>query len=568
MKQLTLLFLLFILGFQTQAQQRFWVFLEQPDHNSTAALLNPEQEGDAERLRSMAMLSNRALERRERLNIPLRESDLSFKSYGRSFVERRLRERGYTVRGYSRWLRAYSVEVESKSELEDFISEFRYFENGCGMEKARHLTIRPIHSMQVQRVNQTLPLANPMIPAAVPPRGNHWYNYGEAYSQTDMVNGHFLHDEGYDGRDMLIAVLDGSFFGADEYGGLARIYDEGRIVAEYDFVNGDTNVYRGTGTHGSRVFSIMGADVDGRMVGAAPKASYALLRTEDEQSETHIEEDNWIFAMEFADSIGADVINTSLGYTTFDSGVDYTPADMDGRTAVVTYGATMAHRAGMVVVSSAGNSGATSWRIISAPADADSILAVGAVDSNEVVGLFSSRGPSADGRVKPDVMAQGVLTSHLGTFGVVTRGNGTSFSSPVIAGFAACFWQANPEASNYEIMEWIRQSSDRYGRPNSDYGYGIPDFRLAMALSGATEADDETLVYPNPTSGWVNIRMPDAGPISYSVATSTGHEVQSGEISFPQNTSLRLSQTLTNGVYILTLHSTSEPVVVRLVLNR
>lgn len=565
MKQLTLLFLLTILGIHTQAQQRYWVFLDELENKPAESLTDSDWEADQQRLKKVANLSDRAIERRERLNIPLRTTDVSRGNY---WVERALHARGFRIRGYSRWLRAYSVEVESETELKAFTEAFTYTNDGCGMSEAHTLTFQPVRSMKVQRALNTLPLNSSSAVKAVAPHSHHWYNYGEAYSQTDMVNGHYLHDQGFDGRDMVIAVLDGSFFGADEYGGLARIYDEGRVLAEYDFVNGDTNVYRGTGTHGSRVFSIMGADVDGRMVGSAPKASYALLRTEDEQSETHIEEDHWIFAMEFADSLGADVINTSLGYTTFDSGVDYTPADMDGRTAIVTYGATMAHRAGMVVVSSAGNSGATNWRIISAPADADSILAVGAVDSNEVVALFSSRGPSADGRVKPDVMAQGVLTSHLGSFGVVVQGNGTSFSSPVIAGFAACFWQANPDASNYQIMDWIRQSFDRFGNPNADYGYGIPDFKLAMSIGGAIDAIEAYLIYPNPTTGSLVIRTPVTTPLEYSITNSIGQEVQSGEIAFPQNGYLQLSPALSNGVYLLTLGTDEERVVSRIVLQK
>lgn len=543
------------------------MFLDELEADVTSAFESYDEEIRKDLIRGLTVISDRALNRRERLGIPLKSSDFD---RGNAMVEFKLSQReGFRVHGYSRWLRAYSVEADSPEDIQDFAAEFTYTENGCGYDKPKGVTVRPVRSMEIQHVENTVPYAERSLLAAVPPPpGDHWYNYGEAYSQTDMVNGHYLHDEGYDGRDMLIAVLDGSFYGANEYGGLARIYDEGRVVAEYDFVNGDTNVYRGTGTHGSRVFSIMGADIDSRLVGSAPKASYALLRTEDEESETHIEEDNWIFAMEYADSIGADVINTSLGYTTFDTGVDYTPADMDGRTAIVTYGATMAHRSGMVVISSAGNSGATNWRIISAPADADSILAVGAVDSNEVVGLFSSRGPSADGRVKPDVMAQGVLTAHLGTFGVVTRGNGTSFSAPVIAGFTACLWQANPEASNYEIMDWIRQSADRYGRPNSDYGYGIPDFKLAMSIGGAIIPEEETIVYPNPTTGWVTLRTPIQPRIDYSIITPTGQEVQSGAIDFPQNAALELSPTLSDGIYILMLFTEGKPIVTTLVLNR
>lgn len=566
MHRLLVLMLCLMFG-MTHAQNRYWVFDPVDDLPLVPLSSDEEVSYDEWQYEVLAPegLSERAIARRQRMNIDIQPSDVRGPD---PRLRQILEDYGATVRGYSKWLKAFSVEVDSPEEFKTFIEEFPYNPSGCGYGKRYTLEIRPVQSLQVFRDEQTTPVDEVSRVAAVPmPPDDHWYDYGEAWTQTDMVDGHFLHDNAYDGAGMLIAVLDGSFYRADDYGGLARVFDEGRVVATYDFVNNDTNAFRATGTHGTRVFSIMAGDVDGQLVGSAPKASYALLRSEDEESETKVEEDNWIFAMEFADSIGSDIVTSSLGYTTFDSNINYTPADMDGRTAIVTLGAVMAHRKGMVVVASAGNTGGTNWRIVSAPADADSILAVGAVDSTRNVALFSSRGTTADGRVKPDVMAQGVLTAQLGTNGVVSRGNGTSFSAPVIAGFAACFWQANPQYNNYEVMQLIRSSCDRFNVPNTDYGYGIPSFKLAMQLSGAAEYTSD-MVFPNPSSGSITVQIDVPDPTLYEIVDLTGRVVQEGLLNFPQNGHIQFDASLANGMYTLRFLSDSDLTLHKVILSR
>lgn len=520
----------------SEAQHKYWVFL--PESTASVESLQPA-------------LSERAIQRRNRQGIPLQKSD-----YRRPNNEVRdlLESNGGNVRGYSRWMNAFSVEFAEPVTSDQPFKELR---------------MQPVQSIALQAAPATTTpeFLNPSLVAACPPPNDHWFDYGEAWAQTHQVKGEYLHDEGYEGRGMLIAVLDGSFYNSNVYGQMARTWNDGRVVATYDFVNNDTNVFRATGTHGTRVFSIMSSLSEGRIVGSAPSASYALLRSEDELSETHIEEDNWVRAMEYADSLGADVINSSLGYNTFDSGGNYSTADMDGRTAVVTLGAVMAHRKGMIVVNSAGNAGSSSWRIITAPADADSILSIGAVDSLGVVGLFSSRGYTADGRVKPDVMAQGVQTTHVGTSGLVSQGNGTSFSSPIMAGFTACFWEANPTATNYEIMDWIRKSADRYTAPNEDYGYGIPDFSYAMVLAGMKEPEAQ-MIYPNPTAGMVYVDVEEWDEVHFSLVSLQGSEVQSGTCLSPNNSGIQISPTLPNGVYILQLTNGDEVMNTKLSLVR
>ena len=259
-----------------------------------------------------------------------------------------------------------------------------------------------------------------------------------------MLKGDILHNRDLKGKGKLIAILDAGFSRVDEMIAFEELFAENRILGTKDFVQRNNNVFD-EHTHGMMVLSTMGAENKGQIIGTSPEASFWLLRTEDVDSENLIEEYNWLCAAEFADSVGADIINSSLGYTTFDdAGQNHTYTDMDGRTAPVSIAATIAAQKGMIVVNSAGNSGSGSWHFIGAPADADSILSVGAVDENADFAWFSSYGPSFDGRVKPTVVAQGrntiVATSNNGTL----TGNGTSFSSPIVAGLSACLWEAHP----------------------------------------------------------------------------------------------------------------------------
>ncbi len=250
------------------------------------------------------------------------------------------------------------------------------------------------------------------------------------------------------------------------------------------------------------VLSTMAGNVPGLLVGTAPGASYWLLRSEDAGSEYVVEEDNWIAAAEYADSVGADVINSSLGYTDYDdNNQSYTYADMDGNTARVTRGADIAASKGILVVNSAGNSGNNFWRYIGAPADADSIITVGAVNSLGIIASFSSLGPTSDGRVKPTVCGQGEGTYVVSSADGVYPGNGTSFSSPVMAGAVTCLWQANPSFNNMELIDAIKRSASRYSSPDSLYGYGIPNMAVAhMVLSGQElpTSDNENFMMANP----------------------------------------------------------------------
>ncbi|MBP8823496.1 MAG: S8 family peptidase [Flavobacteriales bacterium] len=321
------------------------------------------------------------------------------------------------------------------------------------------------------------------------PKGTYAQDYGTSFRQVQMMNGHLLHQVGQaEGQGMLIGVLDSGFEDADILPGLVTLRARGGIVHTRDLVAPGGNVYA-EHYHGRSVLSVMAGEVDGKLRGTAPGANYVLVRTEDANSEYLVEEDNWVSGAELCDSIGCDVLNTSLGYTTFDDSTqNHTYADLNGLTSRMTLAADIASRKGMVVVNSAGNSGTQPWHYIGAPADAFDILAVGAVDTARHVANFSSRGPSADGRVKPDVAAMGLHTIGLDGGGWnVGPISGTSFSGPLVAGLSACLWQLHPDRSAHEVMAAIRQSASQHANPDNDLGHGIPDFWRAHLLLGGRD---------------------------------------------------------------------------------
>lgn len=295
--------------------------------------------------------------------------------------------------------------------------------------------------------------------------------YGPARRQIEMGKGDKLHDAGYKGQGMTIGIIDAGFHNADRIAAMKNI----RILGVKDFVNADADVYAES-DHGMCVLSCIGMNQPHVMIGTAPEASFWLLRSEDEYSEHLVEQDYWAAALEFADSVGVDVVNTSLGYYAFDDKTkNYRYSDLDGKFALMSRQAAKAADKGMVIVCSAGNAGAGPWKKTTPPGDADQVLTVGAVDKKGVLAPFSSVGNTADGRVKPDVVAVGKGSDVMGTDGILRRANGTSFSSPILCGMVTCLWQALPHLTAKEIIELVRRSGDRADTPDNIYGYGIPD---------------------------------------------------------------------------------------------
>ena len=295
--------------------------------------------------------------------------------------------------------------------------------------------------------------------------------YGPAITQIKMSHADRLHEAGFKGQGMTIAVIDAGFHNVDKIEAMKNI----NILGTRDFVNPEADIYAES-SHGMSVLSCMAMNQPNVMIGTAPEASYWLLRSEDEYSENLVEQDYWAAAIEFADSVGVDLVNTSLGYYSFDDPTkNYRYRDLNGHYALMSREAAKAADKGIVVVCSAGNSGSGSWKKITPPGDAENVITVGAVNKYGVLAPFSSVGNTADGRVKPDVVAVGLGSDVMGTDGNLRHANGTSFSSPIMCGMVACVWQACPELTAKEIIELVRRSGDRAVFPDNIYGYGIPD---------------------------------------------------------------------------------------------
>lgn len=307
--------------------------------------------------------------------------------------------------------------------------------------------------------------------------------YGPARTQIGMSRANLLHNAGFKGQGMTIAVIDAGFHNVDKIEAMKNIH----ILGVRDFVNPEADIYAES-SHGMSVLSCMAMNQPNVMIGTAPEASYWLLRSEDEYSENLVEQDYWAAAIEFADSVGVDVVNTSLGYYSFDDPAkNYRYRDLNGHHALMSREASRAADKGIVVVCSAGNSGAGSWKKITPPGDAENVITVGAINKRGDLAPFSSVGNTADGRVKPDVVAVGLGSDVMGTDGNLRHANGTSFSSPIMCGMVTCLWQACPKLTAKEIIELVRRSGDRADFPDNIYGYGIPDlWKAYLTVNGVT----------------------------------------------------------------------------------
>lgn len=453
-------------------------------------------------------LSARSLERRAKQNIPLSFSDLPI---NRSYVEL-VESKGLPIKGKSKWFNTLLVQVSNASEYEwlsaqSFVDEIKLVRSDQFFQESK------ISASKFDLEDQL-------------------FDYGSATGQIEMLNGEYLHFNGYTGKDMIIAIMDSGFSNADNMPAFKAIYDSNRLIDWRNFVLHNDSVFV-TSTHGTRVFSVIAGVLhtdSTDYTGTAPGAKFCLYNTEESGSETPIEMFNWLMAAERADSVGADVLSTSLGYTEFDDPEDnYTYADMDGNTTIITVAADMAAEKGMLVVNSAGNSGNNPWLHIVAPSDGDSVLAVGAINSEMALADFSSLGPSSDGRVKPDVVAVGRGTALVNVDNNIAFQDGTSFSCPIISGLATCLWQAAPDKTNMEVMQAIRESAHQYTTPDDEMGYGIPDFAKAYELLTQENPFDSAAelrfrLYPNPakTEPYLSVYSENGGPLDLIVFNSAG----------------------------------------------
>ncbi|NVO18268.1 MAG: S8 family serine peptidase [Bacteroidetes bacterium] len=559
MKLTFFLFLAIMLQFIAQAQtsaQKLYLVNFRDKGNQKSHLEVPTQ-----------ILSSQAVNRRMKFNISLDQSDLPVNE---QYV-RQVSNNSTRVLCRSRWFNNVLIETDQSSAKQiqslPFVTEIKevnnQFKSGTSLVATQSAGL----------------LQNPGLRHTSGTKSSNAdvFDYGLAGNQIHMLKGEFLHNHGYAGQGMTIAVIDAGFGLADTMAVFDSLRINNQIKGTFNFAQPGQSVYDpSTSFHGTEVLSTMAANMSGVMIGTAPKANYWLFRTEVAATEYIIEEYYWVSAAEYADSVGADIINSSLGYTVFmDPTTSHTYADMDGNTTYVTIGADKAAEKGILVVNSAGNDGSDDWKYIGAPADGDSVFTIGAVDGSGVYAYFSSKGPTYDGRIKPTIAAMGYNATVFTPYGV-SFASGTSFSSPIIAGMSACLWQAAPALNNMQIIEALKTTASQANDPDTLMGWGIPDYSAAYGVLGFNDNEEssaqELKVYPNPFSDQLYIELASAipGKAALQLFDLTGRQVMIR--SYSQDPPLKfihleLGNNIPEGVYLLRI-STNDAVYSSRIIRR
>lgn len=523
MKKIALLFSL-ILFEGTQAQiEDAWIFFADKE-NVQVSIDNP-----------ITILSQAAIDRKALQNTPIDERDVPVNE---DYITQIKAQPGITVFAKSKWMNCVYVRG-TQSNIDNLLN-------------------LPF-VINVEYADKSLNFAsgsNPVEDKFALENNGRNFNYGFAANQIEMIAGDYLHDQGFTGTGITIAVLDSGFPGVDTQSGFAYVRDDGRILGTYDFVD-RSEIINNNSSHGTRTFSDIGGYIENEFVGTAPDASFYLFKTEDITSETPVEEAYWVEALERADSLGVYVVNTSLGYRAYDNpAYSHTYEDLDGQTTFSARGANHGFDKGLLLVTSAGNSGNSDFPWVGTPGDSPGMLTIGAVNADGIATGFSSQGPTVDGRIKPDVMAQGGNAYVINQNNEIVTNNGTSFSSPITAGAVACLWQAKPESTNAEIMQLIRESAHLYNNPTDKMGYGIPNFQTALQTLLTLEDlfEKRLSVYPNPVVDILNIDFSGSlEDISLRLYNVLGVLVLEENLD-TSSRSINLSA-FQSGVYILNLQS-------------
>jgi len=530
MKKLLLLAAVFTAPFLYAQQQDALVFLLDKE-NVAASIANP-----------ISIMTQDAIDRKSLQNTPIDERDVPVNE---AYITQLKNISGITVHAKSKWMNAVYVRG-SQSDIDgliasNFVSSVEFMDKSLNFGPG---TGNPPDKFAIE--NQQSRIV---------------YNYGAAANQTTMLKVDYLHEQDFTGDGMVVAVLDSGFPNVMNNPAFSHIVSEDRLLGTYDFALRQENV-DGTGSHGSQTFSDIGGFILDQFVGTAPEASFYLFRTEYGPTENPVEEAWWVEALERADSLGVDVVNTSLGYQDYDnSSYDHSYADLDGQTTIGARGANHAFDKGMILVTSAGNDG-NGFTFVGTPGDSAGMLTIGAVDSGGDYVSFSSIGPTVDGRVKPDVMAQGLNAAVVSQSGNVSTSNGTSFSSPIMAGAVASLWQARPEVPNGQIMQVVRESAHLFNNPTDQMGYGIPNFEDALNDLLVLGIEDQLLkeqfaLYPNPVKTSINVSFPEgvfqADFLLYNVI---GEQILNTKISNVNNW-IDLTD-LVSGLYFAAIRSNSK----------
>jgi subtilisin family serine protease len=473
-----------------------WVYFTDKGNNVESYYSNPQR-----------VVSQKSLERRAKVLSESHLIDFTDLPVNQTYVSI-LNKNGFELKQKSKWFNAVSG-FASRNEINQIASN--HFIKKVDVVGTFAKRVEDIEFNSEESGND-----NPNQP-----EGTHSLNYGGSFTQLNLISVPQVHNLGFNGTGITICVLDAGFNNLPH-----EVFQSMNIIAAYDFVNHDPNVGdegdMGSGTHGTATLSIIGGFKEGQLIGPAYGANFILAKTENTDTETPVEEDNWVAALEWADSIGVDVTSTSLGYIAYDFPyTSYTWEDMDGNTALITIAGDLAVGKGIVVVNSAGNQGYnSSHNTLGAPADGDSIIAVGAVTSSGIRTSFSSVGPSADGRIKPDLMAMGSNVYHADSFGnSYWSGGGTSYSCPLVAGVCALILQKNPNLTPTEVLEVLRSTATQSNNPDNLYGWGIINALSAMNL--VTIPVELTLFSGNYENGVVNLKW-----ITATETNNFGFEVE------------------------------------------
>ncbi len=527
MKKLLLLFLWLGISACVYAQNPtcYRIYLSDKN-NSPYSIDNPSE-----------YLSPRAIEKRARFNIPITEQDFPVNPHYKQQIL--ALDADMQLLSVSKWMNTVTIYCPDSIVVPQIL-------NLPFVDSIKAVGNYNLHDLPVFQ-NPENPI--PMVHNSPNPTKED-IDYGEGLAQIALLNGIPLHEEGFRGEGMLIAVIDGGFFGIETTSFYQEMVNSGRFFGHYSLMPNfvDTLADGWDEVHGTIVTSAMAANTNGELVGTAPAASYALIHTEWVGSEEIIEEDFWANGAEIADSLGADVINSSLGYRMFPDfpQSDITYANMDGVNSIASRCATILGQKGVIVCVAAGNDGSSEFYHVNRPGDAFDILCVGACTSDSLIAAFSSHGPSYDGRVKPDITSQGVGTACIYPNDELSFANGTSLATPVAAGMCACLWQAMPQYTSTEMMQFIRESGHLYNNPNPEYGYGIPNFyQIYTSHVGLNDYKPLNIsVYPNPVTDKLILTNTDGNIQSISIYNTSGQLVL---------------QTAVNGNALIEINVTSLP---------
>ena len=522
------------------------------------------------------LLAPRSLERRQRQGIPLDSLDLPVPAHRIAEVL----AVGSTNQGQavqllhrSKWFNGIVIELDTalldSADMANVLQDIAVLDGVAEVKRTRWYrdSAPPAALPQKRRGHSALFESGPSA-------------YGAAWHQARQLKVDLIHGLGYRGDGMMVGVLDSGFDRVDTNPAFERARQSGRIQVGGNFPNGGAVspwIYE-EHYHGAMVLSTMVGFLDTpggqHYMGTAPDATYVLFRTEDVGWEHLVEEYHWVAAAERADSMGCDVLNTSLGYSLFDAGSEsHDLSDLDGDTFTITQASDIAATRGMLVFNSAGNSGNSPWQKVTAPADGDSVIAVGAVTSFGQHASFSSYGPTADGRIKPDLCATGQDASYVHPDGSIRTGNGTSFSSPILCGAAVSLWSAHPDRPAWAIRQALMESAHQFSTPDTVIGYGVPDLWQAhLALGGKTLTEtDDLLMYPNPVTASDdglhivfeenNLLAASGSALTYMVSDARGRLMAVGQIERDKQplTTFTLSvDMLEAGTYTLSLYGVPE----------